>query len=159
MKNSRILFDKILVANRGEIAVRVMRAARALGIRTVAVYAEVDKDSWHVSFADEAFCLGHEALSDTYLNVEKIIAIARETRSDAIHPGYGFLSESPELVKACEASGITFIGPDTRAIKLMGNKIESREFVRKIGVPTTQALSAIRKPLSGKPGRYLSPFW
>jgi len=92
MKNSKILFDKILIANRGEIAIRVMRAAKALGIRTVAVYAEVDKDSWHVSFADEAYCLGYEELSDTYLNVEKIIEIARETRSDAIHPGYGFLS-------------------------------------------------------------------
>jgi acetyl-CoA carboxylase biotin carboxylase subunit len=157
MKNSRILFDKILVANRGEIAVRVMRAARALGIRTVAVYAEVDKDSWHVSFADEAFCLGHEALSDTYLNVEKIIAIARETRSDAIHPGYGFLSESPELVKACEASGITFIGPDTRAIKLMGNKIESREFVRKIGVPTTQGIVGDTQTLIREAGKIPLP--
>jgi 3-methylcrotonyl-CoA carboxylase alpha subunit len=135
------LFDKILVANRGEIAIRIMRAAKALNIRTVAVYAEVDKDSWHVSFADEAYCLGEQELSDTYLNVDKIIEIARETGADAIHPGYGFLSENPSLVAACEQSGIVFIGPDTRAIKLMGNKIESREFVRKIDVPTTQGVT------------------
>ncbi len=157
MKNSKILFDKILVANRGEIAIRIMRAAKALGIRTVAVYAGVDKQSWHVAFADEAFCLGHEALSDTYLNVEKIIAIARETRADAIHPGYGFLSESPDLVKACEASGITFIGPDTRAIRLMGNKIESREFVQNIGVPTTQGIVGDTETLIREAGKIPLP--
>jgi len=157
MKKSNILFDKILIANRGEIAIRVMRAAKALGIRTVAVYAEVDKDSWHVSFADEAYCLGYEELSDTYLNVEKIIDIARETRSDAIHPGYGFLSESPALVKACEESGITFIGPDTRAIRLMGNKIESREFVQKIGVPTTQGIVGDTETLIREAGKIPLP--
>jgi acetyl-CoA carboxylase biotin carboxylase subunit len=157
MKKSKILFDKILIANRGEIAIRVMRAAKALGIRTVAVYAEVDKDSWHVSFADEAYCLGYEELSDTYLNVEKIIEIARETRSDAIHPGYGFLSESPALVKACEETGITFIGPDTRAIRLMGNKIESREFVQKIGVPTTQGIVGDAETLIREAGKIPLP--
>lgn len=141
MKKVVRLFDKILVANRGEIAIRIMRAARELGIRTVAVYAEADKDSWHVTFADEAYCLGEQELSDTYLNVEKIIQIARETGADAIHPGYGFLSESPLLVEACEQSGIVFIGPDTRAIKLMGNKIESRAFIQSIGVPTTAGVT------------------
>ncbi|MFA6999143.1 MAG: biotin carboxylase N-terminal domain-containing protein, partial [Victivallaceae bacterium] len=141
MNQHTILFNKILIANRGEIAIRVMRAAKALGIRTVAVYAEVDRDSWHVAFADEAYCLGEQELADTYLNVDKIIAIARETGADAIHPGYGFLSENPALVQSCENSGITFIGPDTRAIKLMGNKIESREFVKKLNVPTTQGVT------------------
>nr|NQU89129.1 biotin/lipoyl-binding protein [Bacteroidota bacterium] len=141
MKERIKLFDKILVANRGEIAIRVMRAARELCISTVAVYAEVDKDSWHVSFADEAYCLGERELSDTYLNVDQIIQIAVETGSDAIHPGYGFLSESPALIEACEKAGIVFIGPDTRSIKLMGNKIESRKFVQDIGVPTTQGVT------------------
>ncbi len=146
--NKRLrLFDKILVANRGEIAIRVMRAAKALGIRTVAVYAEVDKASWHVSFADEAYSLGEQELSDTYLNVDKIIAIARETGTDAIHPGYGFLSESPALVEACEKSGIVFIGPDARAIRLMGNKIESRRYVQEIGVPTTRGVTGDKDEL------------
>ena len=141
MKQKIKLFDKILVANRGEIAIRIIRAARELGISTVAVYAEVDKDSWHVSFADEAYCLGYQELSETYLNVGKIIQIARETSADAIHPGYGFLSESPLLAQACEDAGIIFIGPDINSIKLMGNKIESREFVMKIGVPTTKGIT------------------
>jgi 3-methylcrotonyl-CoA carboxylase alpha subunit len=141
MKKNVRLFDKILVANRGEIAIRIIRAARELGIRTVAVYAEADKESWHITYADEAYCLGEQELSDTYLNVDKIIQIARETGADAIHPGYGFLSESPLLVEACEQSGITFIGPDTKAIKLMGNKIESRAFIQKIGVPTTAGVT------------------
>ncbi len=141
MKKNVRLFDKILVANRGEIAIRIIRAARELGIRTVAVYAEADKESWHITYADEAYCLGEQELSDTYLNVEKIIQIAKETGADAIHPGYGFLSESPLLVEACEQSGITFIGPDTKAIKLMGNKIESRAFIHKIGVPTTAGVT------------------
>jgi 3-methylcrotonyl-CoA carboxylase alpha subunit len=141
MKKVVRLFDKILVANRGEIAIRIMRAARELGIRTVAVYAMADKDSWHITYADEAYCLGEQELSDTYLNVEKIIRIAKDTGADAIHPGYGFLSESPLLVEACERSGIVFIGPDTKAIKLMGNKIESRAFIQKIGVPTTAGVT------------------
>lgn len=145
MKNR--LFNKILIANRGEIAIRIMRAARALNIRTVAVYAEVDKDSWHVSFADEAYCLGEQDLSDTYLNVDKIMEIARDAGADAIHPGYGFLSENPTLVEACEKNGIVFIGPDTRAIKLMGNKIESRAFVQNLKVPTTQGVTGDKEKL------------
>ncbi len=157
MNKRTILFNKILIANRGEIAIRVMRAAKALNIRTVAVYAEVDRDSWHVSFADEAYCLGEQELADTYLNVDKIIAIARETGADAIHPGYGFLSENPTLVQACENSGITFIGPDTRAIKLMGNKIESREFVKKLNVPTTQGVTGDTETLIAEASRIPLP--
>jgi len=156
-KQTKILFDKILIANRGEIAIRVMRAAKALNIRTVAVYAEVDKDSWHVSFADEAYCLGEQELADTYLNVGKIMAIARETGADAIHPGYGFLSENPTLVEACEKAGIIFIGPDTRAIKLMGNKIESREFVKALNVPTTQGVTGDAAQLIAEAGKIPLP--
>lgn len=147
MKTRSKLFNKILIANRGEIAIRIMRAAQTLNIRTVAVYAEVDKDSWHVSFADEAYCLGEQELADTYLNVDKIIEIARNVNADAIHPGYGFLSESPALVEACEKEGIVFIGPDTRAIKLMGNKIESRAFVQELKVPTTLGVTGDVKKL------------
>lgn len=157
MNKRTILFDKILIANRGEIAIRIMRAAKALNIRTVAVYAAVDKDSWHVDFADEAYCLGEQELADTYLNVDKIMEIARETGADAIHPGYGFLSESPALVKACEDEGIVFIGPDTRAIRLMGNKIESREFVKKLNVPTTQGVTGDTEKLIAEAGKIPLP--
>lgn len=155
MKNR--LFDKILIANRGEIAIRVMRAAKQLNIRTVAVYAEVDKDSWHVSFADEAYCLGEQDLADTYLNVDKIIETARDVGADAIHPGYGFLSENPTLVEACEKNGIVFIGPDTRAIKLMGNKIESRTFVQNLKVPTTQGVTGDKEKLIAEAGKIPLP--
>ena len=135
------LFKKILVANRGEIACRVIRSARQLGIRTVAVYSAADADSLHVSMADEAYSLGNNELSETYLDIGKIIKTAGAAGADAIHPGYGFLAENPEFVRACDQAGVVFIGPDERAIKLMGNKIESREFVRKIGIPMTEGLT------------------
>jgi 3-methylcrotonyl-CoA carboxylase alpha subunit len=144
------LFKKILVANRGEIAVRVMRSAQKLGIPTVAVYSEVDENALHVQMADEAYCLGKEELSDTYLNVEKIISVARDAGCDALHPGYGFLSESPVLVEACKNEGITFIGPNPEAIRLMGNKIEARAFVRKLGIPMTAGLTGTPEELLEK---------
>jgi len=122
-------FSKILIANRGEIAVRIIRSAKKLGIQTVAIYSEIDKNSLHVKKADEAFCIGKQELSETYLNIEKIVAVAKKANCDAIHPGYGFLSENPLFIEACEKAGITFIGPHTRAIQLMGNKIEARSFV------------------------------
>jgi len=134
-------FNKILIANRGEIAVRIIKSANKLGIGTVAIYSEVDKDSLHVRKADEAYCIGEQELSETYLNVEKIIDVARKASCDGIHPGYGFLSESPVLVDACEKAGITFIGPNTNAITLMGNKIEARSFVKEIGVPMTEGIT------------------
>ena len=134
-------FNKILVANRGEIAVRVMKSARKLGIRSVAVYSEVDKDALHVQKADEAYCIGQQELSETYLNIDKIIDVAKKSGCGAIHPGYGFLAENQLFVKACDEAGITFIGPHAEAIRLMGNKIESREFVKKLGVPMTQGIT------------------
>ncbi len=133
-------FNKILIANRGEIAVRIIKAAQEMDISTVAVYSEADSGSLHIAMADEAWYLGEQVLADTYLNVEKIIQIAKESGSDAIHPGYGFLAENPELVAACEENKITFIGPSTKAIQLMGNKIEARAFVDKLGVPMTKAV-------------------
>jgi acetyl-CoA carboxylase biotin carboxylase subunit len=140
-------FKKILIANRGEIAVRIMRTAREMGIRTVAVYSEVDKNSLHVQKADEAYCIGQQELSETYLNVDKIMETALLTGCDAIHPGYGFLAENPKLVEACDKSGITFIGPGVRAIQLMGNKIEARKFAKELGVPITDGITGTPEEL------------
>lgn len=135
------LFNKILIANRGEIAVRIIKSAKKLGIKTVAVYSRVDENALHVEMADESWYLGEQELSETYLNVEKLINIAKQSGAEAIHPGYGFLAESPLLVKACEENNITFIGPNTRAIELMGNKIEARAFVKKLNIPMTEAVT------------------
>jgi len=135
------LFSKILIANRGEIAVRIIKSAQKLNIKTVAVYAEDDFDSLHVSTADETYCLGSGNLSETYLNINKIVGIALKSKSEAVHPGYGFLSENHNFIDACQKKGIVFIGPHSEAIRLMGNKIESREFVEKIGVPLIKAIT------------------
>ena len=143
-------FNKILIANRGEIAVRIIKAAQEMDISTVAVYSEADSGSLHIGMADEAWYLGEQALADTYLNVDKIIQIAIESGSDAIHPGYGFLAENPDLVSACEKNDIVFIGPSTKAIQLMGNKIEARAFVDKLGVPMTKAVIGSTKEMLQK---------
>ena len=135
------LFNKILIANRGEIAVRIIKSAKKLGIKTVAVYSLVDENSLHVEMADEAWCLGEQELSDTYLNIDKLINIAKQSSSEAIHPGYGFLAESPLLVDACQKNNIIFIGPNTNAIELMGNKIEARSFVKKLNIPMTEGVT------------------
>ncbi len=131
------LFNKILIANRGEIAVRVIKAAGSMGIRTVAVHSEADKETLPLRLADESFLLEGKELRETYLNIDKIIEVAKTSGSDAIHPGYGFLAENPLLVNACEKAGIVFIGPNTRAMEMMGNKIASRNFVRELGIPMT----------------------
>lgn len=144
------IFTKILIANRGEIAVRIIKSARKLGIQTVAIYSEVDKESLHVQQADEAYCLGQQELSETYLNINKIIELAVSSGCEAIHPGYGFLAENAEFVAACDKVGIVFIGPHTRAIQLMGNKIESRAFVSKLGIPMTQGITGNAKQLLEK---------
>lgn len=133
------IFNKILIANRGEIAVRIIKSAKKMGIQTVAVYSKADAESMHIRVADEAHCIGDTALNETYLNIDKIIAIAKETDCEAIHPGYGFLAENPKLVAACEKNGIVFIGPSVNAIQLMGNKIEARAFVDKLNIPMTKA--------------------
>jgi acetyl-CoA carboxylase biotin carboxylase subunit len=129
------MFNKILVANRGEIAVRVMRACRELGIPTVAVYSEVDRESLHVQTADEAVCIGPAAPLQSYLNADAIIRAVRKTGADAIHPGYGFLSENHLFTQRCEDEGIVFIGPDSKALKLVGDKVASRETMMQAGVP------------------------
>jgi len=129
------MFKKVLIANRGEIALRVILACREMGIRTVAVYSEADETSLHVRFADEDVCIGPPRASDSYLNVPAIISAAEITGADAIHPGYGFLSESAYLAEVCEACHIKFIGPSPQVIRLMGDKARARRAMKKAGVP------------------------
>jgi acetyl-CoA carboxylase biotin carboxylase subunit len=137
------MIKKLIIANRGEIAVRIIRTARRMGIRTVAIYSEIDKNSLHHSLADEAYCIGKSELSETYLNIPAIIHIAKSSHCDALHPGYGFLSENPMLVNACNQAGIIFVGPEAKVMHVMGNKIEARDFVSSISVPVTKGLSGI----------------
>ncbi len=129
------MFKKILIANRGEIALRVIRACHELDIRTVAVYSEADRDSLHVRFSDEDICIGPAPSRDSYLNIPRIVAAAEITGADAIHPGYGFLAENAEFAEICERSGIGFIGPRASQISLMGNKAEARRTMARAGVP------------------------
>jgi acetyl-CoA carboxylase biotin carboxylase subunit len=126
---------KILIANRGEIALRVMRSAKKMGIKTVAVYSEIDRNARHTRFADEAVILGPSPSSESYLQMEKIIQAARDTNADAIHPGYGFLSENSAFAKMVEENGITFIGPGTHAIEVMGSKLAAKEAVKEYNIP------------------------
>jgi acetyl-CoA carboxylase, biotin carboxylase subunit len=129
------MFKKILIANRGEIAMRVIIACRELGIKTVAVYSEADENSLHVRFADQDVCIGPARSADSYLNVPAVISAAEITGADAIHPGYGFLSESAYLAEVCEACHIRFIGPDPKVIRLLGDKARARRAMRKAGLP------------------------
>lgn len=129
------MFDKILIANRGEIAVRVIRACREMGIQTVAVYSEADKEALHVMLADEAVCIGPARSKDSYLNMQNIISATVLTGATAIHPGFGFLSENSSFARMCEDCNITFIGPKADTIDLLGNKSKARETMQKAGVP------------------------
>ncbi|NOU73235.1 acetyl-CoA carboxylase biotin carboxylase subunit [Paenibacillus sp. LMG 31458] len=141
------MFNKVLIANRGEIAVRVIRACREMGIATVAVYSEADRQALHVQLADEAYCIGPTASKDSYLNMINILTVATFTQSDAIHPGYGFLSENADFAGICEASGFTFIGPDADAIKKMGAKAVARDTMKQAGVPTVPGTEGIIEDL------------
>jgi len=129
------LFKKILIANRGEIAVRIIRTCRELGIRTVAVYSDIEKESMHVRLADEAVCIGPARSSYSYLNIPAILSAAEITDSEAIHPGYGFLAENPHFAEACATSGITFIGPSSENIRLGGDKARARQTMKRRGIP------------------------
>src|SRR5688572_23111646 len=129
------MFEKVLVANRGEIAIRVMRALREMKIGSVAVYSEIDRDAPHVREADEAFLLGPAAPGESYLNVEKILETAQKADAEAIHPGYGFLAENAPFAEACEKAKISFVGPPAKAIEAMGSKTEARQIMDKAGVP------------------------
>jgi acetyl-CoA carboxylase biotin carboxylase subunit len=129
------MFSKVLIANRGEIALRIIRTCREMGIRTVAVFSEVDRSSLHVRFADEAICIGSAASANSYLNIPAIISAAEITDVEAIHPGYGFLAENPHFAEICESCKITFIGPTPENIRLMGDKMAARSTMQKAGLP------------------------
>jgi len=131
------MFSKILIANRGEIALRIIRACREMGIQTVAVFSTADQNSLHVRFADEAVCIGPARSSESYLNIPAIISAAEVTDVDAIHPGYGFLAENAHFAEICESCNINFIGPTPETIRLMGDKVQARETMRATGVPLT----------------------
>ena len=129
------MFKKILIANRGEIAVRIIRACHEMGIKVVAIYSETDKDAMHVKLSDEAYCIGKTAVKDTYLNVQNILSVAIHTKAEAIHPGYGFLSENTDFAKMCEEFGITFIGPNPDIINQIGDKSNAKDTMKSAGVP------------------------
>ncbi|MES2917266.1 MAG: acetyl-CoA carboxylase biotin carboxylase subunit [Pseudomonadota bacterium] len=130
------MLEKVVIANRGEIALRILRACKEMGIRTVAVYSKADRDLLHVRLADEAVCIGPAASKDSYLNIPALISAAEVTDAQGIHPGYGFLAENADFAEAVEKSGFTFIGPRPDSIRLMGNKVSAIEAMKKAGVPT-----------------------
>ncbi len=133
-------FKKVLIANRGEIAIRVIRSCKELGIETVAVHSTADEDSLHVKMADESVCVGPPKSAHSYLNIPQILSAADITGADAIHPGYGFLSENDEFAEMCEKWGLTFIGPSVQCIRSMGDKIESKITAKKAKVPTLEPI-------------------
>ena len=141
------LFNKILIANRGEIAVRVIRACKELGISTVAIYSDVDKNSLHVKLADEAICVGPAAPMKSYLNIPSIIAACEVTGAEAIHPGYGFLSENADFSDICQANNIVFIGASARCINMMGNKSEAKKTMESLNVPIVPGSKGVIKDL------------
>ena len=129
------MVNKILIANRGEIAIRIMRACREMGIASVAAYSEADKEALFAKYADEAYCVGPPPATASYLNIQKVIEVAKGSGADAIHPGYGFLAENPKFARACEQEGIKFIGPSSRVLELMGDKVAARREMTKARVP------------------------
>ncbi|MDP2039355.1 MAG: biotin carboxylase N-terminal domain-containing protein, partial [Ignavibacteria bacterium] len=139
------MFKKILIANRGEIALRIIRTCKELEIPTVAVYSEVDRDSLHVVFADEAVCIGPALSSQSYLKISNILSAAAITGADAIHPGYGFLAENADFSEICADSGIKFIGPSADSIRRMGDKAFAKETMKKVGVPVVPGSEGIIK--------------
>ncbi|RMG44980.1 MAG: biotin/lipoyl-binding protein [Candidatus Dadabacteria bacterium] len=149
------MFKRVLIANRGEIACRIIRTAKKLGIETVAVYSEVDRHAKHVRHADESYCIGPGDSSKSYLDIKKIIDVALKSGSDAIHAGYGFLAENPLLVEACAASGITFIGPEAETMKIAGDKTRSRELAQKLKIPVIPGI-IVTKPQN--PGKEINDF-
>ena len=129
------MFKKVLIANRGEIAVRIIRACKEWGISTVAVHSDVDADSMHVRLADESVCIGSHQPQNSYLNISSIMSAVDLTNAEAIHPGYGFLSENPKFAEVVEKHGVKFIGPKSDLIKKMGDKIEAKRIAKKFGLP------------------------
>ncbi|MCS6832844.1 MAG: ATP-grasp domain-containing protein, partial [Flammeovirgaceae bacterium] len=146
------MFKKILIANRGEIALRVIRTCQEMGIKTVAVYSKADADSLHVRFADEAVCIGPAKSADSYLNIPNLISAAEITNADAIHPGYGFLSEKANFSQICKEYGIKFIGPSPEAINKMGDKATAKATMKAAGVPTIPGSEGLLQSLDQAKG-------
>ena len=144
------MFSKILVANRGEVAVRIIRACREMGIETVAVYSEADRNSLPAALADERICIGASSAAESYLNQKNIISAALAMGANAIHPGYGFLSENAEFAALCEENGITFIGPDSKVLEAMGDKDHSRQLMKEIGVPVVPGTEILKDAAEAK---------
>ena len=140
------MFKKILIANRGEIAVRIIRACHEMGIAAVAVYSDVDRASLHVRKADEAYPIGAPPAPESYLNIQKILDVARRSGADAIHPGYGFLSENAKFADACAKAGVKFIGPTASAMEMMGSKTRARQAMEAAGVPRVSATRSCSRP-------------
>ena len=132
------MFKKILIANRGEIAVRVIRACKEWGIATVAVHSDVDKDSMHVRMADESVCIGSHQPANSYLNIPALMSAIEITKADAVHPGYGFLSENANFAKVLEENDIKFIGASSKLIKMMGDKIQAKKIAKEYGLPVIE---------------------
>ena len=137
------MFNKILIANRGEVALRIMRACKELGVKTVAVYSTEDADTYPVQYADEAVCIGPAQANKSYLIMANIIAAAKTTGAEAVHPGYGFLAENADFARACEEAGITFIGPSSTILAQMGDKLTAKAIAHACGVPTIPAPAPI----------------
>ena len=144
------MFSKILIANRGEIAVRIIRACKEMGIETVSVYSEADRDSLHVSMADESYCIGPAPSKDSYLNMAAILSAAIYSGAQAIHPGYGFLAENAKFAELCEKCNIVFIGPRPEVISLMGDKDMARKTMQKAGVPIIPGCELVKTEKEAK---------
>src|SRR5262247_2835292 len=140
------MFKKVLIANRGEIAVRIVRTLREMQIASVAVYSDVDRTSLHVRMADEAYPIGPAPAAESYLRIDRILDAAKRAGAEAIHPGYGFLSENHAFARACEAAGVTFVGPPVAAMEAMGDKVRSRELMTAAGVAVVPGSPPLRDP-------------
>ena len=141
------MINKILIANRGEIAVRIIRACREMGIQTVAVYSEADREALHAKLADEAICIGEAPASESYLSMERIISAAVVSGADAVHPGFGFLSENSKFADLCRQCGITFVGPSPEVMDKLGNKQEARKTMIAAGVPVVPGTEELNEAL------------